>query len=99
MSHAKAGAALLAHSGESDTVVNAVESHHGEVGAASVYSVILRVADTLSATRPGARMEATEGYIRRIKTLESIALEFDGVAGAYVLQAGRELRVVVSPTP
>ncbi len=97
LSHAKAGAALLAHSGESDTVVNAVESHHGEVGAASVYSVILRVADTLSATRPGARMEATEGYIRRIKTLESIALEFDGVAGAYVLQAGRELRVVVSP--
>ena len=97
LSHAKAGAALLAHSGESETIVNAVESHHGEVGAASVYAVILRVADTLSATRPGARMEATEGYIRRIKTLESIALEFDGVAGAYVLQAGRELRVVVSP--
>ncbi|MBQ6533793.1 MAG: ribonuclease Y, partial [Opitutales bacterium] len=90
-------AAMLSRLGESDAVVNAVEAHHGEVPAGSVYAIILMVADTLSATRPGARMEATEGYIRRIKSLEGIALGFEGVAGAYVLQAGRELRVIVSP--
>ncbi len=97
LSHAKAGAALLARSGESDTVVNAVEAHHGEVPPSSIYATIVRVADSLSATRPGARMEATEGYIRRIKMLEKTALDFEGVSGAYVLQAGRELRVIVSP--
>ncbi len=97
MSHAKAGAAMLARLGESDIVVNAVEAHHSEVPSKSIYATILCVADSLSATRPGARMEAAEGYIRRIKTLENIALEFDGVSSAYVLQAGRELRVIVSP--
>ena len=97
LSHSKAGAAILLRCGESEIVANAVEAHHGEVPAKSIYATILCVADTLSATRPGARMEATEGYIRRIKTLETLALDFDGVAGAYVLQAGRELRVVVSP--
>ncbi len=97
LSHAKAGAALLARSGESDTVVNAVEAHHGEVPPSSIYATIVRVADSLSATRPGARMEATEGYIRRIKMLEKTALDFEGVSGAYVLHAGRELRVIVSP--
>lgn len=97
MSHAKAGATMLARANESETVVNAVEAHHCEVPSKSIYATILCIADSLSATRPGARMEATEGYIRRIKTLENIALEFEGVASAYVLQAGRELRVIVSP--
>lgn len=97
LSHARAGAAFLARCGESEIIVNAVESHHGESVSNSIYATIVRIADSLSATRPGARMEATEGYIRRIKTLESAALDFPGVAGAYVLQAGRELRVVVSP--
>ncbi len=97
LSHARAGATMLARLGESETIVNAVEAHHGEVVSKSVYATILCIADTLSATRPGARMEAAEGYIRRIKTLENIALDFEGVASAYVLQAGRELRVIVSP--
>lgn len=95
--HAKAGAELLRKAGESYVVVNAVESHHGEVPAESVYSIVVQIADAISATRVGARMEATDGYIRRVKTLESIAASFEGVASAYVLQAGRELRVIVSP--
>ena len=96
-SHAKAGASMLLRAGESEIVANAVEAHHAEVPSKSIYATILCIADSLSATRPGARMEATEGYIRRIKSLENIALEFEGVASAYVLQAGRELRVIVSP--
>ncbi len=97
LSHAKAGAALLLKYGESPDVVNAVEAHHSEVEAESVYAIIVQTADALSATRRGARMEATEGYIKRVKSLEGIALSFEGVASAYVLQAGRELRVMVSP--
>ena len=97
LSHSKAGAELLRTSGESFVVVNAVESHHGEVPAESIYSTVVQIADSISATRVGARMEATEGYIRRVKTLEAIAQEFEGVSNAYVLQAGRELRVIVSP--
>ncbi len=97
LSHARAGASALLRSGESEIVANAVEAHHGEAEAKSIYAAILQVADSLSATRPGARMEATEGYIRRIRTLEKIASDFDGVESAYVLQAGRELRVMVSP--
>ncbi len=96
-SHSKAGADLLRRAGESIVVVNAVESHHGEVPAESVYSIIVQIADSISATRVGARMEAAEGYIRRVRTLENIAQSFEGVASAYVLQAGRELRVIVSP--
>ncbi len=97
MSHAKAGAAFCERLGESEIVCNAVAAHHGEVPDRSVYASILQIADSLSAGRPGARMEAAEGYIQRIKTLEEIALSFGGVAGAYVIQAGRELRAVVSP--
>ena len=78
-------------------VVNAVESHHGEVPAESIYSTVIQIADTISATRVGARMEAVDGYISRVKTLEKIAMDFAGVSNAYVLQAGRELRVIVSP--
>ena len=97
MSHSKSGAELLRSAGESNVVVNAVESHHGEVPAESIYSSVVQIADTISATRVGARMEATEGYIRRVKMLEAVAQEFEGVSNAYVLQAGRELRVIVSP--
>lgn len=97
LSHAQAGAELLRKAGESHIVVNAVQSHHGDVPAESIYSSIVQIADSISATRLGARMEATDGYIRRVKTLESIAQSFDGVASAYVLQAGRELRVIVAP--
>ncbi len=97
LSHARAGAELLRKSGESPLVVNAVEAHHNEVSADSVYSTIVQIADAISATRVGARMEASDGYIRRVKALESIAQSFSGVSSAYVLQAGKELRVIVSP--
>ncbi len=97
LTHARAGASFLLKHGESAVVANAVEAHHGEVLSESIYATILMIADAISATRPGARMEATDGYIRRIKMLESVAMSFEGVANAYVLQAGRELRVIVSP--
>ena len=96
-SHALAGADLLARLGESEVVVNAVAAHHEEVAPQTLYATILQIADTLSSTRPGARMEATDGYIQRIRTLENIANQFPGVTSAYVLQAGRELRVIVAP--
>lgn len=97
LSHARAGAELLRRAGESFVVVNAVESHHDEVPAESIYATVVRIADSISATRVGARMEATEGCIRRVKSLEALAAGFEGVASAYVLQAGKELRVIVSP--
>lgn len=74
-----------------------MEAHHSEVEAKSVYALIVQAADALSATRRGARMEAMEGYIKRVQSLEGIALSFEGVSNAYVIQAGRELRVMVSP--
>lgn len=97
LSHARAGAAALLKCGESGTVANAVEAHHSEVEARSIYALIVQAADALSATRRGARMEAMEGYIKRVRSLEGIALSFEGVSNAYVIQAGRELRVMVSP--
>lgn len=97
LSHARAGAEALRRAGESEIVANAVEAHHGEVAAASVYAAIVKLADSISATRTGARMEAAEGYVKRIRTLENLATSFEGVDAAYVLQAGRELRVIVSP--
>jgi len=96
-SHARAAAKILADAGESADVINAVESHHNEVIKTSLTASILQIADTLSGSRPGARMEATEGYIQRIKMLENIALSFEGVSSAYAIQAGREVRVIVSP--
>lgn len=96
-SHARAGALLLKTHGEIPTIVNAVEAHHNEVPTQSVYAVLVQVADALSSTRPGARSETIEGYIRRIANLEELAKSFDGVRDAYALRAGRELRVIVSP--
>lgn len=97
LSHAQAGAEMLKKCGEQSEVVNAVEAHHSEVVAETIYAAIIQLADTLSATRMGARMEATEGYIRRMNMLEQIAMSFEGVSNAYVLQSGKELRVIVSP--
>ena len=97
LSHARAGAELLRALGESWEVVNAVEAHHGEVPSESIYAEIVKLADSISASRAGARMEAAEGYIKRVADLERAAMSFEGVSSAYALQAGRELRVFVSP--
>ncbi len=96
-SHAKIGADLARKYGESDIVVNAIEAHHQETEAKSVYAVLVNAADAVSASRPGARRETLEIYIKRLEKLEQIADSFKGVEKAYAIQAGREIRVIVQP--
>jgi ribonuclease Y len=97
-SHALAGAYFLKRLGSEDPrVVNAVAAHHGEVPAESPYVGLLMAADSLSALRPGVRADSLDGYLQRIRSLEKIALSMAGVTEAYAIQAGREIRVIVSP--
>jgi len=96
-SHALAAADLLRSYGEDPRVINAVAAHHNEVPAESVYAPLLVIADSVSATRPGARSESIEGYLQRVRSLEDLARGFPGVTEAYALQAGREVRVIVAP--
>jgi ribonuclease Y len=96
-SHAAIGADLLRKNGEDPIVVNAVAAHHGEVESTSIYSVLVSACDALSASRPGARSETTELYLKRLEQLENISNSFEGVESSYALQAGREVRVVVEP--
>lgn len=94
--HALAGARILKQAGESPEVINAVESHHREVGHTSIYGPLVMLADSISATRPGARSSTREGYAERIRSLEAIAKRFDGVIDTFAIQAGHEVRVIVS---
>jgi len=96
-SHAIAGAKLLEHCKEASEIVNAAESHHDETKPTSLISAIVQIADSMSSSRPGARMEASDAYFKRAKLLEDIAHSFDGISDAYVIQAGREIRVILSP--
>jgi ribonucrease Y len=97
-SHALVSAQLARRYGESDGVVHAIEAHHYEVQPQTVEAVLLIAADAISASRPGARGESLEHYIKRLAALEEIAMSKPGVAKAYALQAGREIRVIVEPT-
>jgi len=96
-SHASVGAAILRKYGEHPAVINAVEAHHEEVPVETIYGGILMLADGLSASRPGARVESMELYLKRLESLEKLASDIPGVTEAYAIQAGRELRVIVTP--
>jgi len=95
--HAKIGAELAKKYGETPEVISAIASHHEEEEATSIYAVLLQAADAVSASRPGARRETLENYIKRLEKLESIADSLKGVEKAYAIQAGREIRIIVQP--
>jgi ribonuclease Y len=96
-SHAIVGAEIVKRYGESEEVVNAVASHHGEVPHTGVFGILVSAADAISASRPGARSETVMTYSKRVEDLERIGTSFPGVEKCFALQAGRELRVVVQP--
>ncbi len=96
-SHIQLGSELCRKYKESATVINAVESHHGDVEAQTLIACIVQAADTISAARPGARRETLETYTSRLRQLEEITNNFKGVDKSFAIQAGREIRVMVVP--
>ncbi len=96
--HAIIGANVARKNGESKIIVNAIEAHHEEVEATSVYAALVQASDAISGARPGARREMLETYMQRLAKLEEIANSVDGVNKSYAIQAGRELRIIVEPS-
>lgn len=95
--HAKIGAELARKYNEPESVIHAIEAHHEDVEPKTLLAVLCQSADAISASRPGARRETLETYVKRLEKLESIADSFKGVEKAYVIQAGREVRIIVHP--
>ncbi len=95
--HVEIGVDVLKKFKENDMVINAVEAHHGDVEPLTLEAVLVQAADAISASRPGARRETLETYIKRLEKLESIADSFEGVEKSFAIQAGREIRLMVKP--
>jgi ribonuclease Y len=95
--HTQIGAEVAKKYGENDIVQNAIVGHHEDVEAISPITVLVKAADAISGSRPGARRETLESYIKRLEKLEELAKSFEGVGQAYAIQAGREVRVIVQP--
>ena len=92
------GRRILQKFGADESIIKAMQAHHGEYPFETVESIIVQIADAISGSRPGARRDTVENYLKRLKELESIASAFPGVEKSYALQAGREIRVFVTPT-
>jgi ribonuclease Y len=91
------GADLARRFGESPDIVHCIEAHHADVEPQTVEAVLVQAADAISASRPGARRETLESYIKRLEKLEQLAESHKGVEKSYAMQAGREIRVMVKP--
>ena len=95
--HVELGVETLKKFKENENVINCVQAHHGDVEPQTLEAVLIQAADAISASRPGARRETLEAYIKRLEQLESIADSFEGVDKSFAIQAGREIRIIVKP--
>jgi len=96
--HVEIGRRILQKFGVSEEIIKAMQAHHGEYPYETPESIIVQVADAISGSRPGARRDTVENYLKRLEELETIATSFKGVEKAYAISAGREIRVFVTPS-